>query len=246
MASAPPRIRGTDRSACATRGSATARESSSSPTRLRLCAASRTAAPHSASLPAAATSAWSTATVPTATVKSGIPTAVSPSTMTATTSASAAGPALADELDSKLAEAAHLPAQRLVLAEDLGGVAEAQRAGFRPHARRDKPSDRHGHVGTKRKQPAIGVHQPKRNAIQVARGGLKRHEVLDDGRLDQLVAPRRAVRANCRDTLSRSAASAGSTSRNPLAVTGRMALGTCPLGVALQHSRVATSGTLSQ
>ena len=184
--------------------------------------------------------------MPTATVKSRNPDGGQPLDHHRDDLGVGSGAAFADELDAELAEAAHLAAQRLVLAEDLGGVAEAQRAGFGPHARRDEPRDRHGHVGTKRKQPAVGVDEPKRDAVQVARGGLERHQVLDDGRLDQLVAPRRgglgerprhalALGGLGREHISESSGGDGAHGRR-----------TCPLGVDSGSTRVAPSGTLSQ
>ena len=97
----------------------------------------------------------------------------------------------AHELDADLRELPRLAAQRLVLAEDLGGVAEAVRAGLPGEARRDEARDRHRHVGPQREQPAVQVDEPKRGALQRAGGSLERVEVLDDRRLDQPVAPRR-------------------------------------------------------
>ena len=96
---------------------------------------------------------------------------------------------LADKLDAGLRELPSLTAQRLVLAKDLGGVAEAVRASDVAQPTRDEARDRHRHVGSQREKPAVEVDEAKRGAFERTGCGFERGEVLGDGRLDEAVAP---------------------------------------------------------
>ncbi len=98
-------------------------------------------------------------------------------------------PRRAEQLHPDLRELTRLPAQRLVLAKDVGGVAQPMWAGLIGHPRRDQPSDRHGHLGTQRQQATVKVYEPKRRTLERAGGGLERVETLHDRRFDQSIAP---------------------------------------------------------
>ena len=84
-------------------------------------------------------------------------------------------------------ELARLAAQRILLAEDGGGVAQPERPGLTRHAGRHHARDGKGHVGTQYQLLPVSVEQPEgivgRHVARVDEVAL-----LEQGRLDWLIA----------------------------------------------------------